>query len=227
MNYLFAGASSAIAKSCAGMLQNNKHRVIGLSTRYTDYNYDLLHQVESYSPEHLPELSEPLNGLVYFPGTIHLKPFSRLSREDFLNDLEINVLGAVSFVQKYLPLLRQSAGASVVFVSSVAAQIGMPFHTSISLSKGALEGLARAMAAELAPLVRVNCVAPSLVNTPLAERFVNTIEKKTATSNMNPLRKTGIPEDIAAMIEFLLSPASGWITGQVFAVDGGMNKLKN
>ncbi len=226
MNYLFAGASSAMAESCAKSLQEAGHHITALSTRQPVFIYDQIHQVSSYQVEHLPELEGHLDGLVYFPGSIVLKPFSRLSRQELFDDLEIHLLGAVAVLQEYLPLLRKSDKASVVFISSVAASTGMPFHASVSMAKGAIEALTRSLAAEFAPNLRVNCVAPSLVNTPMASRLINTPEKQEAMNKRNPLQRTGQPEDIAAMISFLLLPSSGWITGQTFAVDGGANHLK-
>ena len=136
-------------------------------------------------------------------------------------------MGAAAFVQAYLTNLKNSENASVVFISSVAAGIGMPFHSSVSLSKGAIEGLTKALAAELAPRIRVNCVAPSLVNTPLATKFINTPEKVELMEKKNPLRKVGAAKDVAHAIAFLLSEESAWVSGQVFAVDGGMSTLKN
>lgn len=226
MNYLFAGASSAIAKSCAQLLQNKGHVVTGFSRGNPDFSYDRFFEVESYRTENLPELVEPVDGIVYFPGSINLKPFHRITRDELLNEFEINVVGATEVIKKYLPLLKQSPNASIVLISSVAATAGMPFHASVSISKAGIEGLTRALAAELAPAVRVNCVAPSLVNTPLAERFLNTAEKELASKNRNPLKKVGKPEDIASMISYLLSEDAGWISGQTFSVDGGMNNLR-
>lgn len=226
MNYLFAGASSAIAKSCAQLLQNKGHVVTGFSRGNPDFSYDRFFEVESYRTENLPELDGPVDGIVYFPGSINLKPFHRITRDELLNEFEINVVGATEVIKKYLPLLKQSPNASIVLISSVAATAGMPFHASVSISKAGIEGLTRALAAELAPAVRVNCVAPSLVSTPLAERFLSTAEKELASKNRNPLKKVGKPEDIAAMISYLLSEDAGWISGQTFPVDGGMNNLR-
>jgi NAD(P)-dependent dehydrogenase (short-subunit alcohol dehydrogenase family) len=155
-----------------------------------------------------------------------LKPFNRISKEEFYQDFEVNVWGAINVVQKYLPLLKKSSSASVVFISSVAAQTGMTFHSSIAIAKAGLEGLTRSLAAEFAPTIRFNCIAPSLVNTPLSEKFINTPEKTEAIKNKNPLKKIGSPEEIAEAIMFLLSNQSSWITGQVLAVDGGMGVIK-
>jgi 3-oxoacyl-[acyl-carrier protein] reductase len=225
--YLFAGASSAIAIETAKLLKQNGNKVIGLSTKIIEDVYDEFLQIESYDFNKFPELEDSIDGVVYFPGTINLKPFARLTKADFLTDLEINTLGAVAFIQSYLTNLKKVSNASIVFVSSVAVGVGMPFHASVSLSKGAIEGLTKALAAELAPAIRVNCIAPSLVNTPMASKFINTPDKVELMQKKNPLRKIGEALDIAKSVNFLLSPDSAWISGQVIAVDGGMSTLKN
>jgi len=183
--------------------------------------------VSNYDFGSFPAIEEGIDGLVYFPGTINLKPFVRLSAAEFRNDYEINSLGAVAFVQAYLKNLKSMEHASIVLISSVAASIGLPFHASISMAKGAIEGLCKSLAAELAPTIRVNCIAPSLVNTPLGNKFLNTPEKIEQMEKRNPLRKVGTPLDIANAISFLLLDESAWMTGQVMAIDGGMNVLKN
>lgn len=225
--FLFAGASSAIAKQTALLLKERGDRVIGLSTKESNEGYDNCYQVSGYDFSAFPEIADPLDGLVYFPGTINLKPFARLTSADFVNDFQKNTLGAVAFVQAYLTNLKKSPNGSVVFISSVAAGTGLPFHASIALAKGGLEGFARALAAELAPSIRVNCVAPSLTNTPLGEKLINTPDKLEQMQNRNPLRRVGNPLDVANAIAFLLSDASAWVSGQVFAIDGGMSTLKN
>lgn len=225
--FLFAGASSAIAKQAALQLQQQGHRVIGISTNNMDSIYDQTYNVQSYDFSAFPEITESLDGLVYFPGTINLKPFARISAAEFMHDLQVNTLGAVAFVKSYLNNLRKNNGASIVFISSVAVSTGLPFHSSIALAKGGLQAFALALAAELAPAVRVNVVAPSLVNTPLGEKFVNTPEKLEQMQKRNPLRKIGKPEDVAGAINYLLSDASAWVSGQVFAIDGGMSTIKN
>ena len=213
--YLFAGASSAIAIETAKLLRAEGHTVIGLSTKPENSIYDDWHQIEAYDFGNFPALTTAIDGLVYFPGTINLKPFARLTAADFNRDLS------------YLGNLKQSNSASIVFISTVAVSTGLPFHASISLAKGALEGLTKALAAELAPAIRVNCIAPSLVNTPLGEKFINTPEKIEQMQKRNPMRKVGEPTDVAQAVAFLLSEKSAWISGQIMAVDGGMGTIKN
>ena len=167
---------------------------------------------------------DDLDGIVYFPGTIFLKPFKRLELEDLKSDFEINVLGLVKLLKFYQS--RLSKNASLVFISTVAASIGMPFHSSIAMSKSSLEALSRTLAAEWSPEIRVNCVAPSLVNTKLAKRFFRNDKQIELMSEKHPLKRTGNPQDISNAIEFLLSRKSSWITGQVINVDGGMSSIK-
>ena len=167
---------------------------------------------------------ENISGIVYFPGTIVLKPFKQLGLEDFKNDYDINVLGLLKILKYYQSSLID--GSSLVFISTVAAKLGMPFHSSISMCKASLEALAISLAAEWAPKIRVNCVAPSLVNTKLAKRFFRNDKQKEMMSERHPLKKTGKSEDISHTIEFLLSNKSNWVSGQVFNIDGGMSSLK-
>ena len=167
-----------------------------------------------------------LDGVVYCPGTINLKPFHRLKVEDFRADFEVNVMGAVKVLQSVFSKLKSGSNPSVVLFSTVAVQQGMSFHSSIAASKGSIEGLTRSLAAELAPSIRVNCIAPSVTDTPLAQRLLSTEEKKVTSSKRHPLQNVGQPEDIAEMALFLLSVKSKWITGQVLGVDGGMSSIK-
>jgi NAD(P)-dependent dehydrogenase (short-subunit alcohol dehydrogenase family) len=172
-------------------------------------------------------LPEQLHGLVYSVGSINLKPFTRLTEEDFLNDYRINVLGAVKTIQQALKSLKNAKGAAITLISSVAAQTGLGFHASIAAAKAGLEGLAISLAAEFAPFqIRVNVVAPSLTDTPLAQNLLNTSEKREASAKRHPLNQIGKPEDIAKAIAFLLSDDSVWITGQTLGIDGGLGRLK-
>ena len=172
------------------------------------------------------QVEEPLDGLAYLPGTINLKPFHLLRRKDFVQDLEVNYLGAVKTLQHYLPQLRKADSASIVLMSTVAVQTGLAFHASVAGAKGAVEGLTRALAAELAPKIRVNAVAPSLTDTPLAGSLLNQPAKRDSASRRHPLQRVGTPADIASAVRFLLTEDSGWITGQIMAVDGGLSRIR-
>ena len=178
-----------------------------------------------FSP--LEALPDEIHGLVYCPGSINLKPFHRLSKEDFLNDFNQNVLGAVQVIQKILPNLKRAGSSSVVMFSTVASKLGMPFHASVAASKSAVEGLTKSLAAESAANnIRVNCIAPSLTYTPLAEKLLGSPEKREAAANRHPLKALGSAEEMAALVEFFISDKSSWISGQIIGVDGGMGSLK-
>lgn len=173
------------------------------------------------------EAGGQLDGLIYAIGTINLKSIGRLTTEDFLNDFQVNAMGAALAVQASLAALKKSeGGASVVLFSSVAVRQGFAMHASIGMAKGAVEGLTLSLAAELAPKVRVNSIAPSLTRTPLAEGMLANEQLVTAIAGMHAMQRIGEPEDIASMAAFLVSPESGWITGQVFGVDGGRSTLR-
>ncbi len=169
---------------------------------------------------------ERIDGLVYFPGTIILKPFHRLTAEDFQRDLQVNLLGAIAALQSALPALKASGNASVVLFSTVAVAQGMPMHASISAAKGAVEGLAKSLAAEWAPLIRVNVIAPSLTDTPLASALLNSDLKKEAAAKRHSLQQIGQPEDMAAAVVHLLSDSSRFMTGQVLRIDGGLSSVR-
>ncbi|KIA83593.1 oxidoreductase [Kaistella solincola] len=172
-------------------------------------------------------LPEELHGLVFCPGSINLRPFNRLSEDDFLADFNQNFLGAVKVIQKILPALKKSRGASIVLFSTVAAKLGMPFHTSITASKGAIEGFAKSLAAEFSAYkIRVNVIAPSLSDTALATQLLSTEEKRSASAKRHPLQRVGTAEDSAHLVEFLLSEKSSWMTGQIIGVDGGLGNIK-
>lgn len=223
---LIVGASSGVGKSLASSLSSSNEKIISISRNKPEiegiehFTYDVL------SNEDFPKISESIDGIVYCPGSINLKPFRALKQQDFLNELQLNVLGAIKCIQAYTPNLTQSKLASIVLFSTVAVQTGMNFHSSVAVSKGAIEGLTKSLAAEFSPKIRVNCIAPSLTQTPLAEKLINTPEKLEASNNRHPLKRIGSAEDIANAAAFLLSEKASWITGQVIHVDGGMSTLK-
>jgi NAD(P)-dependent dehydrogenase (short-subunit alcohol dehydrogenase family) len=183
-------------------------------------------QFDVLSHETLSDLPEVIDGIAYCPGSINLKPFTRFSEEDFIEDYKLQVVGAAKIIKQVLPLLKKSENASIVMFSTIAVGQGFPFHALVSSSKGAVEGLTKALSAELAPKIRVNCIAPSLTNTPLASGLLNTPEKVAAQDQKNPLKRIGRAEDIANAAMFLLSDKSSWISGQIMHIDGGMSSLK-
>lgn len=172
-------------------------------------------------------IDDPLDGLVYAVGTINLRSLQRFTPEDMLADFRVNALGAALAVQAALPALKKNeAGASVVLFSSVATQQGFTFHASVGMAKGAVNGLTLSLAAELAPKVRVNAIAPSLTRTPLAAGLLSNERIATSLAEMHPMQRLGSPEDIAKLATFLLSPDANWITGQIIGVDGGRSTLR-
>ena len=196
-----------------------------------DHECFIVSRSESTLPNHfmvdaqtgdLPEI-DGLTGLVYCPGSINLKPFHRLTQEDFIDDYQKNVLGAVRVLQFYFRTLKKNQG-SVVLFGTVASQQGMPFHASIATAKGGLESLARSLAAEWAPNIRVNVVNPSLTDTPLAEALLSTEQKRENAAQRHPLKKIGSPHDIAKAAVFCLE--NDWVTGQTIGVDGGMSSVR-
>ncbi|MBY0432981.1 MAG: SDR family oxidoreductase [Cyclobacteriaceae bacterium] len=228
-NILIIGASSGIGASLAKQLIAKGQQVFGTfnkTTVSTDGFAKLqLLNVLDENPD-LSFIPDVLDGLAYCPGAVNLKPFARIKPEDFISDYQLQLVGAVKVIQACLPKLKNSNQASVVLFSTVAVQTGFNFHSLVAASKGAVEGFTKALAAEFAPKIRVNCIAPSITNTPLAGTLLNTDEKKEANAQRHPLKKIGQPEDLAYLAAFLLSEKSRWITGQVLHADGGMSSLK-
>lgn len=228
--YLVIGGSSGIGKAIVNQLAEAGNRVY--ATYHTQTDFVESEQV-SYHPYEVGKselifdfLPEVLDGFVYCPGSINLMPFARIKAQDFKNDFDLQVVGAIETLQHVLPKLKKAERASIIFFSTVAVQTGFNFHTQVAVSKGAIEGLTRSLAAELAPKIRVNAIAPSLTDTKLASKLLSSEEKKEANAQRHPLKQIGQPEDIAEMACFLLSDKSKWITGQILALDGGMSSIK-
>lgn len=228
--YLIIGGSSGIGKALAIQLAESGKQVIATfnknapAAEHPNLRFHHLNVLdENISADFLPD---ELSGLVYCPGAISLRPFDRIKPGDFEADYKLQVIGAIRIIQLALAKLKKTESASIVLFSTVAVQTGLAFHTQVAASKGAIEGLTKALAAELAPRIRVNCIAPSLTNTPLAASLLNTEQKMEANAQRHPLKRIGTAEDIANMAAFLLSSEASWITGQVLHVDGGMSTLK-
>ena len=227
-NYLVIGGSSGIGKEISEILSKgnvvfstSRNNLSGTNENIRHIKYDVLE--DELDPELLPQ---QIDGFIYCPGTINLRPFRSLKLETFRSDLELNLIGAIKTLQIILPKLQQSPSASIIFYSTVAVKTGMPFHSSVSSSKSALEGLTKSLAAEFAPKIRVNCIAPSIVNTPLANKFLNTEDKIEKAAARHPLNKIGTAKEIAQLTQYLLDEKSKWITGQIINIDGGISSVK-
>jgi NAD(P)-dependent dehydrogenase (short-subunit alcohol dehydrogenase family) len=225
-NYLIIGGSTGIGKSLVEILSENSNvfaTFCKTELAHPAINYFYHEASDKLDLDKLPEV---IDGLAYCVGSIQLKPFHRFTEEDFIIDYQLQVLGAVKVIQDILPRLKQSSCASIVLFSTVAVQTGFTFHSLVSASKGAVEGLTKALAAELSPKIRVNCIAPSITQTPLAATLLNTEEKIAANSQRHPLGRIGQPQDVAELAAFLLSEKSSWMTGQIIHMDGGISNLR-
>lgn len=222
-NIVIVGGNSGIGKASATILKEAGANLFlysksGNETTELDITTDF---------SEIPSLPDVIDGVVYCPGTINLKPFHRISIADFQKEMEVNFFGAVRVLQACLKGLKKSSSPSVVLYSTVAVQTGMGFHAGIASAKGAVEGLTRSLAAEWAPnKIRVNAIAPSLTETPLAGALLSTPEKKEASDKRHPLGRIGTAQDLAEATVFLLSEKSSWMTGQILHIDGGMSNLK-
>lgn len=220
---LIIGGSYGIGNTLAKSLCDD-HQVVCISRTSMFEHGNVEHYQLDALKEDLPDM-DALHGLVYCPGSINLKPFKRLSIEDFTQDFEINVLGAVRVLQHYMPALKAGQGSAVLF-STVATKMGMPFHASVSASKSAVEGLVKSLAAEYAPTVRFNAIAPTVTDTPLASKLLRNDKQRELMQERHPLKQYLNPEDVASYVAFLLSDKAKAISGQVLPVDAGLVSLK-
>ena len=216
---LLIGSSSDICKQLyKDFTAHYEFLLLSSDKEESDYeNFDILNK-QTY-----PEISD-IDGIVYFPGTINLKPFERFNENDFTDDYNINVNGLIYILQFYKSSLNK--GSSIVCFSTVAAKLGMPFHASIAMCKASVSSLCRTLAAEWSPNIRVNCISPSLVDTKMGSKFFRNEKQIELMNNRHPLKRTGRKTDISNFIEFLLSEKSSWITGQDISIDGGMSTVK-
>jgi NAD(P)-dependent dehydrogenase (short-subunit alcohol dehydrogenase family) len=222
---IVVGGSKGIGNAIVSSLLSS-HKVINISRTAPELSHDnLTHYNCDVINDELPEI-EAADGLVYCPGSINLKPINRLSLEDFKNDFEINVLGAVKTIQKYLTVLKNGNKPSIVLFSTVAAKLGMPFHASVAASKSAVEGLTKSLGAELAPTIRVNAIAPTVTDTELASKLLRNDRMIENMNERHPLKKYLQPEEVADMATFLLSEKAASLSGQVFEMDCGIVSFK-
>lgn len=233
---LIYGASGGIGSACARILAARGHS-LHLAGRNQAAIEALAEELQaSFSIGDVTDDSffesvgaaagESLSGLIYAIGSINLKTLGRLKRADFLRDYELNALGAALAVQSALPALKKSGDASVVLFSSIAAAQGFSMHASIGMAKAAVSGLTLSLAAELAPSIRVNAIAPSLTQTPLAKGLLQNETVAQSIAALHPIPRLGVAEEMAELTAFLLSPQSSWITGQIIGVDGGRSSLR-
>lgn len=221
---LVVGGSKGIGNAIINQLKDT-HKIINFSRSEVDSHPNITHYSVDITQDDLPDLNEDIHGLVYCPGSINLKPVNRLSLDDFRNDFEINVIGAVKVIQKYINQLKNN-DASVVLFSTVATKLGMPFHASVAASKSAVEGLTKSLAGEFATKVRFNCIAPTVTDTSLAEKLLRNEKLKENMENRHPLKKYLKADEVASLASYLLSDASTAISGQVFPIDAGIVSLK-
>ncbi|MCM4159024.1 oxidoreductase [Antarcticibacterium sp. W02-3] len=226
-NILIIGGSGGIGLEIAKILAPENNVIIASRSKGNLEELDVAYHSFDVLKDDIKDLDLPdsIDGLVYCPGSINLKPFKMLKIEAFEEEMNLNFFSLVKVVQGLLPHLKNADSPGLIFFSTVAVQKGMPFHTSVAAAKGAIEGFARSLAAEYAPTFRVNVIAPSLTDTPLAGKLLSSEDKRTKMAERHPLQRIGSAKDIANMAEFLLSSKSSWMTGQVLGVDGGLSSL--
>tara|TARA_R110002124_G_C8974716_1_gene515942 strand:+ start:104278 stop:104961 length:684 start_codon:yes stop_codon:yes gene_type:complete len=223
--FIILGGSRGIGRAILDVLVQKNH-VINISRSRPEVEHEnLTHYSCDILTDELPDI-EKADSLIYCPGSINLKPFEGLSLDDFRSDFEINVVGAVRAIQKYIDILKKGNHSSIILFSTVASKLGMPYHTSTAASKSAIEGLVKSLGAEFAPTVRVNAIAPTVTDTDLASKLLRN-EKMTAKMiERHPLKKYLEPKEVAEMATFLLSEKAASISGQIFEMDCGIVSFK-
>ncbi|MEN3322400.1 SDR family oxidoreductase [Mariniflexile soesokkakense] len=219
------GGSKGIGNAIVNKLLD-KHKVINISrTTPTTIHTNLTHYGCDILKDDLPEITS-IDSLVYCPGSINLKPISKLTLDEFREDFEINVLGAVKAIQKYMDILKKGEKPSILLFSTVASKLGMPYHASIATAKSGVEGLVKSLGAELAPTVRINAIAPTVTNTELASKLLRNDKMIENIVRRHPLKKILNTDEVASMAEFLISDKSMAMSGQIFEMDCGIVSFK-
>lgn len=223
--FIIVGGSRGVGAAIVSELVDT-HNIINISRNAPELTHkNLTHHSCDILLDDLPNI-EAVDGLVYCPGSINLKPISRLNLDDFRSDFEINVIGAVKAIQKYLPQLKNGVDPSIVLFSTVAVKLGMPYHASVATSKAGVEGLVKSLGAELAPTIRVNAIAPTVTNTDLASKLLRNDKMIESITDRHPLKKFLNPSEVAGMATFLMSNKGSSFSGQVFEMDCGIVSLK-
>ena len=225
-NIVIIGGTKGIGKAIVSEVVDNNN-VVCLSRNQTDFSHDnyTFHNFDALVDDY-PDF-ESVDCLIYCPGSINLKPISTLSLDDFRNDFELNVIGAVRAIKKYLNLLKKSGSASILLFSTVATKLGMPYHASVSVAKSGIDGLVKTLGSELAPKVRINAIAPTITNTELASKILRNDKVIENMVERHPLKKILSPNEVAKMASFLISEDASSISGQIFNMDAGIVSFKS
>jgi len=225
-NIVIIGGTKGIGKAIVREVVDNNN-VVCLSRNQTDFSHDnyTFHNFDALVDDY-PDF-ESVDCLIYCPGSINLKPISTLSLDDFRNDFELNVIGAVRAIKKYLNLLKKSGSASILLFSTVATKLGMPYHASVSVAKSGIDGLVKTLGSELAPKVRINAIAPTITNTELASKILRNDKVIENMVERHPLKKILSSNEVAKMASFLISEDASSISGQIFNMDAGIVSFKS
>ena len=225
-NILIIGGTKGIGKAIIDLLIE-ENKITCMSRNVSDYNHENYNHIQlDATLDNFPDL-EKIDSLVYCPGSINLKPISTLSIEDFRNDFELNVIGAVKSIKKYLPLLKKGENPSILLFSTVATKLGMPYHASVSASKSAIDGIVKTLGAELAPKIRINAIAPTITNTELASKILRNEKVLENMIERHPLKKILSANEVAKMAKFLISEDGSSISGQIINMDAGIVSFKS